>query len=266
MELQILPIPAFRDNYIWLLSLGRQAAVVDPGDAAPVLAYLKEHYLTLDAILVTHHHADHTGGIADLLRHHPCTVYAPRLEAIPGTSVALDDGDRIHILGQELLVLSVPGHTRGHCAYYGAKVANAPNAAALAQPVLFSGDTLFGCGCGRLFEGTAAQMFASLSRLAALPPDTLVYCAHEYTQANVRFSRTVEPGNERLRLRAHQVDERRARGLATVPSSLEEELATNPFLRSREPSLQAAASEHAEQPIRDPERVFATIREWKDGY
>jgi len=266
MELQILPIPAFRDNYIWLLRRGRQAAVVDPGDAAPALACLLENDLTLAAILVTHHHADHMGGIEELLRHHACPVYAPRLDAIPSTSVPLDDGDRVSILGLELDVLSVPGHTRGHCAYYGANVGYAPNEAALAHPLLFCGDTLFGCGCGRLFEGTAAQMHTSLSRLAALPPDTLVYCAHEYTQANIRFSLTVEPDNERLRQRAHQVDERRARGLATVPSSLEEELATNPFLRSREPSLQAAASEHADQAISDPVRVFATIREWKDGY
>jgi hydroxyacylglutathione hydrolase len=266
MELQILPIPAFRDNYIWLLARGRHAAVVDPGDAAPVLAYLQENDLTLAAILVTHHHADHMGGIEELLRHHACPVYAPRLDAIPKTSVPLDDGDRVHILDLVFDVLSVPGHTHGHCAYYGANGHGAQNGPALAHPLLFCGDTLFGCGCGRLFEGTAAQMYASLSRLAALPPDTQVYCAHEYTQANIRFSLTVEPDNQRLRQRAQQVDERRARGLPTVPSSLEEELATNPFLRSQEPSLSAAATDHADQPISDPERVFATIREWKDGY
>ncbi|MDD5296817.1 MAG: hydroxyacylglutathione hydrolase [Rhodocyclaceae bacterium] len=258
MELQILPIPAFRDNYIWLLRRGRHAAVVDPGDAAPVLAYLRENDLTLDAILVTHHHADHMGGIKDLLRHYNCPVYAPRLDAIPDTSAPLDDRDRVPVLGLEFEVLSVPGHTRGHCAYYATN--------GTGHPLLFCGDTLFGCGCGRLFEGTPGEMYASLSRLQSLPKDSLVYCAHEYTQANIRFSLAVEPGNERLRQRARQVDARRASGLPTVPSTLEEELATNPFLRSGAPAIQAAASAHAEQAINDPVRVFATIREWKDGY
>lgn len=258
--MQIIALPAFKDNYIWLLRRGRHAAVVDPGDAAPVLAYLREHDLALEAIVLTHHHGDHAGGVRELLERHGCPVYAPRLDAIPTTTVALDDDERVLLPGLmlEFKTLAVPGHTRGHGAYYATN--------GLAHPVLFSGDTLFGCGCGRLFEGTPAQMFHSLSRLAALPPDTRVYCAHEYTQANIRFALTVEPGNEALRQRARQVDELRAAGLPTVPSLLAEELATNPFLRSAEPAIQAAASEHADQVLTDPVRVFATIREWKDGY
>ncbi len=258
--MQIIALPAFKDNYIWVLREKNSVAVVDPGDAAPVLAYLAREKAVLSAILTTHHHADHVGGIPALLAAQPVPVFGLAGDPIPHLDHPLADGQDFTVpgIGLTLTLLAVPGHTRGHGAYYATN--------GLAHPVLFSGDTLFGCGCGRLFEGTPAQMFHSLSRLAALPADTRVYCAHEYTQANIRFALTVEPGNENLRQRARQVDERRAAGLPTVPSLLAEELATNPFLRSAEPAIQAAASEHSDQTLSEPVRVFATIREWKDGY
>ena len=184
----IIPIPAFTDNYIWLLRDGRGAVVVDPGDAAPVLAYLAAHDLALTAILATHHHGDHVGGVTALLERFPVPVFGPARERIPGRTNAVADGDRIVVPGLPgtLAVLDIPGHTAGHVAYFGEIDG---------VPVLFCGDTLFAAGCGRLFEGTPAQMWASLSALAALPPATRVYCGHEYTLANLRFAQAVEPHN-----------------------------------------------------------------------
>ena len=253
--MQIVPLRAFRDNYIWLLRDGPNAAVVDPGDAAPVLHYLRSEGLTLTAILATHHHDDHVGGIPALLREAPAPVYGLSGEPIPGLDQPLKDGEEFHVpgLGVSFRVLAVPGHTLGHGAYYGANL-------------LFCGDTLFACGCGRLFEGTPAQMHASLSRLAALPPDTEVYCAHEYTEANIRFALAVEPGNTRLQARALATKALRAAGEATVPSRLEEENATNPFLRSKAPEVIAAATRHAGRTLAAPLEVFTEIRAWKNGF
>ncbi len=221
-------IPAFKDNYIWLLTRGRRAAVVDPGDAAPVLARLEAEGLTLESILITHHHADHQGGVAALVDRWQPAVFAPASESITGCNHPLSGGERIGILGETVDVMAVPGHTLGHLAYY------APGA-------LFCGDTLFGAGCGRLFEGTAAQMSASLDALAALPDETRVYCAHEYTEMNLRFALAVEPDNPALRQRVVRVAGLRAAGLPSVPSTLGEEKATNPFLRCGQPAVIAAA-------------------------
>lgn len=250
--LDISFIPAFKDNYIWLLRNGRDAVVVDPGDAAPVMARLRADGLRLKAILITHHHADHQGGVEALVSAFPVPVYGPENESITGRTVALSGGQAIEVLGQRFDVIDVPGHTAGHIAYATAGA-------------LFCGDTLFGAGCGRLFEGTPAQMHASLARLAELPADTLVYCAHEYTEANLRFAAAVEPENRATQERIAACRERRAAGLPTVPSVLAEELATNPFLRSTEVAVIQAAMARIPE-AKDPVSVFTAIREWKNVF
>lgn len=245
-------IPAFKDNYIWLLTQGQRAAVVDPGDAAPVLARLDADGLVLESILITHHHADHQGGVAALVERWQPEVFAPAAESITGCSRPLNGGERIEVLGQSIDVMAVPGHTLGHLAY------RAPG-------LLFCGDTLFGAGCGRLFEGTAAQMSASLEAIAALPAQTLIYCAHEYTEMNLRFALAVEPDNPALQQRVAKVAALRAAGRSSVPSTLAEELATNPFLRCAEPVVMAAAMQHGAVGT-SKEAVFAAIRGWRNNF
>jgi len=245
-------IPAFKDNYIWLLTRGKRAFVVDPGDAAPVIDRLVADDLRLEGILVTHHHADHQGGIAALAaRWHP-VVYAPGNESITGCTHPLFGGESIDVLGQALDVMAVPGHTLGHLAY-------------VAPGLVFCGDTLFGAGCGRLFEGTPAQMTASLDRIAGLPDDTRAYCAHEYTAMNLPFALAVEPDNAALRARVAKVSALRAAGLPTVPLHLGEEKATNPFLRCGEPAVVAAGLQHAAI-NREKVEIFAAIRRWRNDF
>jgi len=245
-------IPAFKDNYIWLLTQGKRAFVVDPGHATPVLARLEADGLALEGILVTHHHADHQGGVAELTARWPAKVYAPGNESITGCTHPLSGGECIDVLGQNVRVMAVPGHTRGHLAYY-------------VEGALFCGDTLFGAGCGRLFEGTPEQMSASLASIAALPETTRIYCAHEYTAMNLRFAVAVEPKNAALQTRVARVGELRAAGLPSVPSTLAEEKATNPFLRCQEPAVIAAALEHGAAGC-DPVAVFAAIRGWRNNF
>jgi hydroxyacylglutathione hydrolase len=249
---KILLIPAFKDNYIWLLVRDGRAAVVDPGDPLPVMERLEALGLQLETILITHHHADHQGGVAALLEHWQADVFGPGIESITGCNRPLCGGETITVLGQPVSVMAVPGHTLGHLAYY------VPGA-------LFCGDTLFGAGCGRLFEGTPAQMSHSLAQIAALPDDTLVYCAHEYTEANLRFAIAVEPLNAALRDRVKRVAELRVAGASSVPSTLAEEMATNPFLRSGEPAVIAAALEHAAVD-RSKVAVFTAIRQWRNSF
>jgi hydroxyacylglutathione hydrolase len=251
----VTQIPAFKDNYIWLLRKGASAVVIDPGDAPPVLEVLHREKLSLSSILITHHHQDHQGGVAELLAHSPSTeVFGPAGESITGMTRPLRGGEGVYLdsLGLKLQVMAVPGHTLGHLAYYG-------------EGCLFCGDCLFTGGCGRVFEGTALSMYESLARLAALPDDTLIYCAHEYTEANLRFALAVEPGNRALRHRADEVAVLRAKDLSTVPSTLALEKATNPFLRCKEPEVIAAARARgiAEN---DLVAVFAAIREWKNSF
>ena len=254
-------IPAFKDNYIWLLTRGQRAFVVDPGDAAPVCSRLQADGLTLEGILITHHHADHQGGVAELQARWPAGVYAPGNESITGCTRPLRGGERIDVLGQTFDVMAVPGHTSGHLAYY-------------APGLLFCGDTLFGAGCGRLFEGTPAQMSASLDRIAALPDDTLIYCAHEYTEMNLRFALAVEPDNPALRARVAKVAAQRAAGLPSVPSTLAEEKATNPFLRCGEAAVIEAGLRHSVPQgdfvpgagDRSRTTIFAAIRSWRNNF
>jgi len=257
-ELSITPLPAFSDNYLWLASRAGHAAIVDPGDAGPVIKALDDRGLQLEAILVTHHHGDHVGGVERLKAHTQATVYGPRREDIPAIDVSLAAGDKISVLGTHFSVIEVPGHTSGHIAYFSDE---------LAPPVVFCGDTLFGCGCGRLFEGTPAQMLASLDRLAALPADTRVFCAHEYTLANIRFALAVDPGNSALQQRAHTDAARRDHGEPTLPSTIGVELQTNPFMRSDSDAVRAAAIARAGPAAgRSRTDVFAAIRAWKNDF
>lgn len=248
-------IPAFRDNYIWALENGTEAAVVDPGDAAPVEAWLAKRGLRLAAVLATHHHADHVGGLPALVSHWRCPTFGPAREVPSGIDTRLAEGDRITVpaLGVALGVLDIPAHTAGHIAFAG-------------EGLLFCGDTLFACGCGRLFEGTAGQMAQSLAKLARLPAATRVYCGHEYTLANIRFAEAVEPGNRALAERKARESAKRERGEPTLPSTIGEELATNPFLRCAEPGVVTSAERHADRRLAGPVEVFAELRAWKDTF
>ncbi|MGQ0528841.1 MAG: hydroxyacylglutathione hydrolase [Panacagrimonas sp.] len=260
-ELEVLPVPAFVDNYLWLLVRGNDAVVVDPGDAAPVQAALTARGLKLNAILITHHHPDHIGGLKTLLTTHTVPVYGPSKEqaTIPLLSVKLNEGDEIEVLNRRFTVMEVPGHTKGHIAYYSA-------ATDLEPPVLLCGDTLFSAGCGRLFEGTPAQMHQSLSRLAALPGATQVFCTHEYTTSNLAFAHAVEPDNAALNQYIERVAGLRAANTPSLPSSIELELRVNPFLRTAQPAVQAAAAAQAGRELSSEVEIFAALRAWKDQF
>lgn len=252
--MRLQPVPALDDNYIWLLrdDAGR-AVIVDPGDAVPVLAALDDAPPP-HAILVTHHHPDHVGGIPDLLDQWPeLPVFAPADPRIPSATKRVREGDVLALGPWAFRVLELPGHTRSHVGY-------------VADGVLFCGDTLFSLGCGRLFEGTPAQMLASLDRLAALPGETRVCCTHEYTLANAAFALAVDPGNPELQSRVTQARAQREAGTATLPTTMASERACNPFLRVREPALRHALARHGGQPVTDDVEAFALLRRWKDGF
>jgi hydroxyacylglutathione hydrolase len=250
-------LPAFNDNYIWMLHDGSRAVVVDPGDASVVQQALQAHSLNLSAILLTHHHADHTGGVDELRKATGCQVIGPAFETMPEPLQRVSGGEKVQALGFEFTVMDVPGHTAGHIAYYCEAFEG--------RPLLFCGDTLFSGGCGRLFEGTPAQMLASLDSLAALPGNTRVCCTHEYTLSNLRFARTVEPDNAPLAAYEQQCIALRASGQPTLPSSIALELQINPFLRSREPSVVRAALSFNAQ-ADGTVAHFAALREWKNQF
>ena len=253
--LEILQIPVLHDNYIYLVHEpnGWATAVIDPAVAEPVLQALDEKGWHLTHILNTHHHGDHVGGNLELKRHTGCAVVgvARDKERIPGIDVEVSEGDIIGLGHAEARVLDVPGHTSGHIAFWFAE-----------EQALFCGDTLFGLGCGRLFEGHAEEMWESLQKIRALPPSTRIYCAHEYTEANGRFALEIEPDNLALQERMQRVASLRSQGLPTIPSLLKEELATNPFLRPHSPDIRNHLSLHDTADW----RVFAEIRHRKDSF
>lgn len=272
---QLLALPSLSDNYIWLLHDGRRAVVCDPGEAAPAAAVLQAQGLELAAILITHHHADHVGGVADLYRQCGSAhtrVYLPAADGVADEALAgipaeavqrCQEGNSLQALCLKFQVLDVPGHTAGHIAFH------VPVQPGLDAPVLLCGDTLFSAGCGRLFEGTPAQMFASLQKLAALPDNTRVCCAHEYTVVNLRFAQAVEPGNTAIQQHARHCQTLRAQNLPTVPTSLLQEKAINPFLRAHEAAVQAAVAAHdaaCSSSASSPLEVFTALRAWKDRF
>jgi hydroxyacylglutathione hydrolase len=256
MSVSVFPIKAFNDNYIWCLHNKTHCTVVDPGDAAPVLAYCQDNQLILSAIIITHHHWDHTGGIDALLAAFPnIPVYGPQNKNIEQITVRLSQGDAIELaqLGVKFSVIEVPGHTLDHIAYYG-------------DIGLFCGDTLFSAGCGRLFEGTPQQMYQSLAKLTALPADTAVFCTHEYTMANIAFAETVEPNNQALIDYKQWANKQREKNAPTLPSNIQRELAVNPFLRCHSPELVTNVSQNMAATLASEQATFASLRSWKDNF
>ncbi len=257
--LHIEPVKAFKDNYLWVFHQlgGTEAVVVDPGDAAPVQQFLASRQLRLAAILVTHHHADHIGGVNELQQYWQAPVYGPASPNIPQVTHPLREGDQLKVAGLALRVLEVPGHTLDHIAYYAAD--------ADGTPLVFCGDTLFAAGCGRMFEGTAPMMHASLQKLATLPAATRVYCTHEYTLSNLQFARAVLGDTPVLTARIVAEQQKRAVDMPTVPSTVALELATNPFLRCEDPLVIAALARQGQSQTK-PAEVFGALRRWKDTF
>lgn len=263
-SIKVTPIKAFTDNYIWAITNKKVATLVDPGDASVCIEFLEKNKLTLSSILITHHHSDHTGGISKLVdycqqKQWPLTVYGPANENIPHCDVKLAENDTVVLdeFNIDFRVIDLPGHTAGHIAYF---------TTGNLTPILFCGDTLFSGGCGRLFEGSPEQMLHSLTKLADLPENTLVYCTHEYTQANLAFALTVEPSNQELVNYSNKVNQLRSKGYATIPSTIELEKKINPFLRSHKQSIQISAKQFATDTNATPQDTFTTIRRWKDQF
>lgn len=253
----VFAIPALHDNYIWAIGEKnlKNVVIVDPGEAAPVEDFLKQHHFTLSGILITHHHWDHTNGIMELISRWKVPVWGPAQEDVKGVTVPVQEPDVITLTPFSLTsrVLNIPGHTKGHIAYY-------------MKGMLFCGDTLFAAGCGRLFEGSAEQLFSSLQKIAALPDDTDIYCAHEYTLHNLQFAELVEPGNKNIQEKIIRVNEWRKKGLPSLPSTLAEEKNTNPFLRCDSPEVIASVERYADRPLKDKLSVFTWLRKWKDQF
>jgi len=255
--LEIIPLAALKDNYIWLLKnkASGHIAIVDPSEAEPVLKLIESEGLIPIAILITHHHWDHVGGIAEIAEKYNIPIYTPKTESVEGSTHPVGEGDVIDLdkLNLKLNILDVPGHTAGAIAYY-------------AEGMVFSGDTLFTAGCGRMFEGTPPQMHASLSKFKNLADDTLLYCGHEYTESNLQFAAVVEPENKAIQRRLIQTKKIRDKNQCTVPATLKQEKASNPFLRCEQNSVINAANKHSGKKLDKPHEVFAEIRRWKDNF
>ena len=253
----IIPLSAFTDNYIWVLVSGNSAIVVDPGDSRPVEKFLTENKLSLSAILITHHHFDHTGGMLDLTVQHNCPVYGPIGDHIEGVTNELSDGQKFNVMDLNFSVIETPGHTLDHISFYSDS---------MEDPILFCGDTLFSGGCGRLFEGTANQMYASLNKIKRFPENTLIYCAHEYTQSNLSFALEVNPSNQNLVEHSKKVNDLRNRNEITIPTSLGLEKIINPFLRLEDNEIKEKAELFNDVKISSSIETLATIRNWKDSF
>lgn len=257
MAIRVQPILAFKDNYIWVLINGEtnHCIVVDPGEAKPVLVFLKRLKLTLDAILITHHHWDHTNGIKGILKECSVPVFGPAKEKIIGVSDPVEEGVCVEFTDWPISfnVIAIPGHTLGHVAYYGGGL-------------LFCGDTLFSAGCGRLFEGTAEQMLDSLAKLLKLPDETLIYCGHEYTLSNLHFAQTIEPGNPHVKERLEKIRELRQKNLPSLPALLGKERVINPFLRCENPEIVSRLEKHRGRKFDSSAELFAYIRQWKNNF
>lgn len=257
--LEIIPLPALgaHNNYIWLLknSTTKHIAIVDPGEAGPLLEKIEAEKLIPVAILITHHHWDHVNGIEDITAKFSIPVYTPKTESVNGSTNPVGEGDVVEIseLDLQLKILDVPGHTSGAIAYY-------------TDEMVFSGDTLFAAGCGRMFEGTAPQMHNSLSKFKTLSDDTLIYCGHEYTVANLQFASAVEPDNQEIQQRLVEAQLLRENNQPTVPTTLKLEKETNPFLRCEINSVIDAASRQSDKKLSVPHEVFAAVRQWKDNF
>jgi hydroxyacylglutathione hydrolase len=250
--LEPVPLPAYRDNYIWVVAAPDALAIVDPGDAVPVIHYLEDRRIVPSAILITHHHYDHIDGLDGLLARYRVPVYGPASNRIPAVDRPVADGETVEVSPElHLTVLEVPGHTRDHIAYYGGGM-------------LFCGDTLFAGGCGRVFDGNVRDLYRSLSRLAALPDETRIFCAHEYTLANLRFAQRVEPDNADLAQRIQECQRLREHGRPTLPSTIGVEKRTNPFLRCDLPAIRESAERFCDRRLTTPQEVFTAVRFWKD--
>jgi len=253
--INIEPIKAFNDNYIWLATTNEGSIVIDPGEAHKTIKYLKENDLNLDAILITHHHFDHTGGIEDMLKFRNVNVYGP-VNNIPSINKQLRDGDLFSVIGIDFKIIEIPGHTLDHIAFFSENNGN---------PVLFCGDTLFSSGCGRVFEGTFEQMHKSILKLKSLPANTKIYSGHEYTQSNLKFAMEVEPLNQKLISRYNDVQDLLNKGIPTLPTTLELELEVNPFLRCQAREVQNSVVKQFNTSNHEDE-IFKALRQWKDNF